>query len=460
MTRWLLGVCLAIPVLLTGLSLQAGEVHEFNLDNGLQILVKEDHRTPVAVSQIWYKIGASYEYEGRTGVSHVLEHMMFKGTKKHPAGEFSRIMAANGAQENAFTGPDYTSYYQRLEKNRLEVSFRMEADRMRNLNLLEEEFQKERKVVMEERRMRTDDKPTALTYEHFKAAAFQTSPYRNPTIGWMNDLEQMSLADLKDWYKQWYAPNNAILVVAGDVNPQEVVALAKKHFGPLQASPPVHVRKRMETKQLGIRRINIKRPAKLPYLLMGYKVPSIASIAPENDWEVYALEVLAWVLDGDDSSRLSKNLVRGAEIATSASASYDLYSRLQDLFVFSGLPAKNYTLDDLESALRKEIEDLQDNLVKPEELERIKIQLMASKVYELDSVYSQAVRIGALAATGLDYRLPDRYMQRMNAVTPAQIREVARKYLTDGQLTVATLDPLPLGGTADTTESPADALVN
>ena len=197
--------------------LAAGAVTEYRLDNGLKLLVKEDHRAPVVVSQVWYKVGASYEHDGITGVSHVLEHMMFKGTDAHPPGEFSRIISENGGRENAFTSKDYTAYFQRLEKSRLAVSFELEADRMRNLHLQDKEFQKEINVVMEERRLRTEDKPTALTYEQFIAAAFVSGSVRIPTIGWMNDLENMELEDLQRWYQRWYAPNNAIVVVVGDV---------------------------------------------------------------------------------------------------------------------------------------------------------------------------------------------------------------------------------------------------
>ena len=197
-------------------------VHVFTLDNGLKLFVKEDHRAPVVVSQIWYKVGSSYEYNGVTGISHILEHMMFKGTENHSSGEFSRIIAANGGKENAFTGRDYTAYFQRLEKSRLAVSFELEADRMRNLKLVDEEFVKELQVVLEERRMRTDDKPRSKTYEHFISMAYSNSPYQNPVIGWPDDIENLKIDDLKQWYARWSAPNNATLVVVGDVVPNDV----------------------------------------------------------------------------------------------------------------------------------------------------------------------------------------------------------------------------------------------
>ncbi len=212
------------------------QIFESTLDNGLKILVKPDHRAPVVVAQIWYKVGSSYEVGGSTGLSHVLEHMMFKGTAKLAPGKFSKVIAENGGRENAFTGKDYTAYFQQLEKSRLSVSFELEADRMRNLTLPEEEFSKELPVVMEERRLRTEDKPRSLTYEQFSAAAHISSPYHHPIIGWMNDLENMKVADLRAWYQKWYAPNNATLIVVGDVKPDEVFALAKKHYGPLKRS--------------------------------------------------------------------------------------------------------------------------------------------------------------------------------------------------------------------------------
>jgi len=420
----------------------SNEIHEFTLDNGLQILVKEDHRAPVAVSQVWYKIGSSYEQEGKTGLSHLLEHMMFKGTQRIGPGEFSRIMAENGANENAFTSTDYTAYFQTIEKSRLAISFELEADRMRNLRLNADEFAKERQVVIEERRTRTEDKPTSYAYETFMATAYQTSPYHNPIIGWMADLEQITVEDLAQWYRQWYAPNNAVLVVIGDVNHQEVYQLAKKYFGPLQASPLTAVQARPEVVQHGMKRVIVNRPAEVPYLVMGYKAPSLKFA--QHAWEPYALTVLAYVLDGGESARFSKNLVRGQAIATSTGASYDISSRLETLFLFYGTPAQNRSLSELEQAIRTEITKVQQTLVDKTELERIKAQLVASEVYELDSMFYQGMKIGMLASIGMDYTLWDSYINKISEITPEQIQAVARKYLVDNGLTVAELHPLPL----------------
>jgi zinc protease len=425
-------------------TLSAGEIHEFKLDNGLKIIVKEDHRAPVVVSQVWYKVGSSYEQTGKTGLSHMFEHMMFKGTKKYKPNEFSRIMAKNGARENAFTSNDYTAYFQRIEKSRLEICFELEADRMRNLLLKKEEFEKERKVVMEERRMRTDDKPISLTNEAFYATVFKTSPYRNPTIGWMYDLENLTLDDMQNWYERWYAPNNAILVVVGDVEPKKVFDLAKKHFGVLKPSENPQEIVRPEVKQFGIQRITVKRPAKLPYLTMGYKVPVLKNLPKDEQWEAYALELLAYVLDGGNSARFEKNLVRGQEIATMIGASYDLNYRLNSLFSFYGIPAKKYTVVELENAIHEQIKLIQEKPVAQEELERIKVQLKTSKIYEQDSLFYQGMQIGMLEAIGVNNKILDEYLPKISAITPAQIQAVARKYFIDDSLTIAVLEPLAL----------------
>lgn len=436
-----------------------GEVHEFMLDNGLKLIVKEDHRAPVVVSQVWYKVGSSYEPSGLTGISHALEHMMFKGTEKYPGNEFSLIIAAEGGSQNAFTGRDYTAYYQELEKERLPISFELEADRMRGALLPEKEFTQEIRVVMEERRLRTEDDPQALTYERFNAAAHQISPYRNPIVGWMDDLEHLSAADLREWYDTWYKPNNAIVVVVGDVQPQEVLELAEKHFGPIKPGEPVPNQHRRDVKQRGTQYLTVKAPAELPYLLMGYHVPVLNTIDKENEWEPYALEVLTGILSAGDSARLAKNLVRGSEIAASAGAGYNMYGRLSSLFLLDGTPATGHTIEELKEALRKEIERLRKEPVSAEELARIKTQVVAGDVYRRDSLSAQAMQIGTLETVGLDWRLMDEYVDKISAVTAEQVHKVARMYLTEDTLTVAVLDPLPLGsGVAPPTAAQGSAI--
>ncbi|MBI5463150.1 MAG: insulinase family protein [Gammaproteobacteria bacterium] len=441
-TTLILGACLLSGVVAAA----APAVHEFKLDNGMKLVVKEDHRAPVVVSQVWYKVGSSYERDGLTGISHVLEHMMFKGTQKHGPGEFSRIIAENGGSENAFTSRDYTAYFQSLEKSRLPVSFEMEADRMRNLRLNAAEFAKEVKVVMEERRMRTEDDAQSLTYEQFNAVAYLNSPYRIPTIGWMDDLESLQVGDLQRWYQQWYAPNNAVLVVTGDVDPQAVLKLARQHFGPLAASTLEPAKPRHEIEQRGTRRMVVKAPAEVPYLIMGYKVPALSTA--KADWEPYALEVLAGILDGGDSARFTRELVRGQQIATTAGAGYDLNDRQESLLLLDGSPANGHDIAALETALRAQIAQLRDKPVNAAELERVKAQVLADHVYQEDSVFYQAMQIGTLEAVGLGWQTMDRYLPRVQAVTAQQVQDVARKYLIDDRLTVAVLDPQPMDAAA------------
>jgi len=407
-----------ISVLSVNGALAASQVQEFKMANGMKVLVREDHRAPVVVSQVWYKVGSSYEHSGITGVSHVLEHMMFKGTKKHAAGEFSRIIAENGGRENAFTGKDFTAYFQQLEKSRLKVSFEMEADRMRNLTLPEEEFKKELAVVIEERRTRTEDKASSLTSEQFYATAFTNNPYHQPVIGWMNDLENMAVSDLRDWYEKFYAPNNATLVVVGDVNAEDVFELAKKYFAELKPSNIAMTKPRLDAEQKGTRRITVKAPARLPYMVMGYKVPSYKTA--------------------------KKSLVRKQQIAVSADTGYGLFSRLDELFLIDATPAAGYTVVQLEDAIEKEINKVKTELVSAKELDRIKAQAIAEKVYEKDSVFYQAMQIGMLETVGLDWKLNDEYTKRIREVTAEQIQKVAKKYLIKDTLTVAVLDPQPL----------------
>jgi len=422
----------------------APAVYEHQLANGLKILVKPDHRAPILTSQVWYRIGSSYEHGGITGVSHVLEHMMFQGTKRHPPGTFSRIVAEQGGEENAFTGRDYTAYYQNLASDRLEVAFELEADRMRNLTLGKKEFAKELEVVKEERRTRTDDDPQSLVYERFSAVAYDASPYGNPVIGWASDLDQLRVEDLRAWYRLWYAPNNAILVVAGDVEPEKVFELAETYFGPLKAESIAPPKTRGEPEQLGEKRLTVKAPAKEPYLLMGYKTPSSADAS--EPWEPYALEMLASILDGGDSARFSRDLVRGRQIAASAGASYSAFERLPGLFLFDGVPAKGHDLDDLERAIRAEIERIKREPVAESELERIRTQVVAAKVYERDELFHQAMQLGLLETIGLDWKLAETYVDHLAAVTADQIQTVAKKYLNSDRLTVAVLDPQPLDG--------------
>lgn len=412
------------------------------LDNGLKVIVKEDRRAPVVVSQLWYRVGSMDEVNGVTGVSHVLEHMMFKGTRKVPAGEFSRLIAAAGGRENAFTGRDYTAYFQMLHASRLPLATRLEADRMRNLTLSEKEFEKEIKVVMEERRWRTEDRPRSLVFEQLMAVAYLAHPYRRPVIGWMSDLESMTVRDVRDWYHRWYAPNNATLVVVGDVKAEEVFKLAQRHYGKYKPTALPARKPQQEPAQRGVRRVTVKAPAKLPYLIMGYHAEPLRDA--RNDWEPYALEVLAGVLDGYAAARLNRELVRETRLAQSVGASYDLLARGPSLFLLEGTPSEGRTAAELEAALREQVRRIVEQGVGQDELDRVKAQVVASQVYSRDSMFSQAMQIGQLEMVGLSYRDLDVLIEKLQAVTADQVQAVAKKYLVDDRLTVAVLDPQPL----------------
>ena len=427
-----LGLLVALPV-------QAKTV-ETQLDNGMKVIVHEDHRAPVVTSQVWYRIGSTYEHDGITGVSHVLEHMMFKGTKNLKPGEFSKIIAANGGRENAFTSADYTAYHQRIASDRLEICLKLEADRMRNVIFLPEEFKKEVEVVKEERRMRVDNQPKSKLYEQFKATAFLNSPQRIPTIGWGGDLDDLKMKDAAAWYQKWYAPNNATLVVVGDVKADEVIALAKKYFGPLKPSQIELPKERPEIEQNGERRIKLYGQTANPYLVMGYKTPTMLH-HKELAKDIFALDVLSGILDGGNSARISKNILRGDELAVQAGASFDAFDRLPGLFLFAGTPSKGVTPAQLETAFKTEIKNLQQTPVTAKELERVKAQVIANKVYERDSLFYTGMQIGMLDAMGYDWRMIERYADDIRAVSAADVQRVAKKYFDDKQLTVATLWP-------------------
>ncbi len=431
----------AIGLALLASSAQAA-LTDVTLDNGMRVIVHEDHRAPVMVSQVWYRAGAMDEFNGTTGVAHVLEHMMFKGTQKVPAGEFSKRIAAAGGRENAFTSRDYTAYFQQMQKDRLELSMQLEADRMANLVISDELFAKEIQVVMEERRLRTDDQPQSVVYERLMATAYQTHPYRRPIIGWMDDLENMTAQDARDWYARWYAPDNATLVVAGDVNADEVVAMAKRHFGALPARTLPPRKPQEEPAQIGTKRIVVKVPAQLPYLLMVWHAPTLKDW--EKDTDPYALQILAGVLSGNDSARLQKSLVKTRQIAVNASAGYDAVTRGPGLFMVDATPAPGKSVALLEKSIRNEIARIQQDGISEAELARVKAQVIAADVYQRDSLFYQAMQLGEYVSVGLPPEALARRVDRLRAVTAEAVQAAAKQWLQDDRLSVAELDPQPL----------------
>lgn len=418
--------------------------HEYTLKNGLKLIVRENHRSPIVISQVWYKVGSAYEPGGITGISHALEHMMFKGTSTTSGDQFNKIITENGGEFNASTSFDYTNYYEVLAADRLPISLKLEADRMQNLTLTDEDFAKEIQVVMEERRLRTDDNPMALTHERLLATAHIAPPYHHTPVGWMSDLQQMTAADLRSWYRTWYAPNNATVVVVGDVQPAHVYQLAERYFGNIPAKSIPSLKSQEEPPALGSRSVTVKRPAKLPYVILAYNVPSLATA--KDKWEPYALNILAAALAGDDSARLPKNLIRNQQIATHASAQYEPLFRFNTLFLLSGIPAEHHTVKELKASFMKQLNELQTTPISADELAKIKTSLIASYTYAQDNLTAQANLLGNLDAIGLPWQLADQYIANIQAVTAQQVQQVAKRYLATNRLTTARLIPTEMKG--------------
>jgi zinc protease len=436
-------IALAAVVLATAAQ---AEPREATLANGLRLIIKEDHRAPTVVQQVWYRAGSMDESPGTTGVAHVLEHMMFKGTRSVGPEEFSRLVAEAGGRENAFTNTDFTVYHEQVHRDRLPLIMRLEADRMANLAIRPEEFAREIKVVMEERRLSTDDQPRALLDESLLAAAFSAHPYKWPTIGWMQDLQNMTWRDAQVWYRSWYAPNNATVVVVGDVDPEQVIAWAKRYYGPV-ARKAVPARKaQSEPEQRGMRSVIVKAPAELPFVRLGYKAPAL--LDPQKDWEPFALAVLVKVLGGNDAARINQALVRERRIATSAGADYELISRGPGMVFLNAAAAQGHTGNELEAALREVVAQVSSKGVSEEELARAKVQLLSQLVFRRDSFFAQAMELGELESSGLSFRDADRIPERYKAVTAQQVQSAAAKYLVDDGLTAALLDPQPLARSA------------
>jgi len=434
--------------LLWGISLSVlanppDNTYEYKLDNGLKLIVREDHRSPIAVVQVWYKVGSSFEPNGVTGISHALEHMMFRGTTLHPQDEFSRLIAVGGGDQNAFTDYDFTAYYQELEANQVKLCFELEADRMVNLTLPKEAYDQEIKVVMEERRLRVEDNPDHLALERLFAAAHVSNPYHHDVIGWMNDLQNMTVDDLKNWYKTWYGPNNATVVVVGDVNKEEVFQLAKTYFGPLKPIEIPKLKPRKEIPSIGKQRIQVEANATVPRLYMSYNVPSVLTSSDPN--EAYALFVLLMALDGGASSRFSRDLLRGQTLATNIWSWYNPFRLHETLLLFSANPTQNHTLAELEDAFLKQIAKLQSEPLSQEELNRVKVNVIAQHTFMRDSMSEQALELGMMESVGLPWQLANTYPERIQAITAEQVQKVAQKYLTPERLTTAELIPLKPG---------------
>ncbi len=414
----------------------ADRVTEKVLPNGLKVILLENPKVPEVTFQVWYRAGSRNEQWGKTGLSHMLEHMMFKGTGRVSAEQFTRIIEENGGQDNAFTSSDFTAYFETMSSDRLPVLIDLESDRMHNLILREDDFRTEKMVVLEERRMRTEDSPQAYLAEQLEATAFQVSPYHWPVIGWQADIEGLTLEDLRSYYRSYYNPANALLVVVGDFRQDELMPRIQAAFGPIPRQEPPNQKKGLDPPRSGERRIVVSRPAELPFLLMGYQVPNLHN--PDG----YVLEVIAAVLADGKSSRLYQSLVRDKQLALGVDADNSLLSRDPNLFSISAQPLPGRTVEELEKALDQELARLQKEPIAEVELEKAKNQLEAAFIFGQDSLFAQAMLL-AQHEIASSWRAADDYLPSIRKVTTEDVLRVAGQYLIPLNRTVGILNPLP-----------------
>ncbi|NTU41681.1 MAG: insulinase family protein [Nitrospirales bacterium] len=422
-------------VLLLLPSLLFAQTKEYVLKNGLKVLVVEDHKAPLATFQIWYRVGAKDEPVGKTGMSHLLEHMMFKGTPKYGSKVFSAIVQRNGGSDNAFTTKDYTMYFQTIASDRIGLSIEMEADRMENLLLKPEDFQSERAVVMEERRMRYEDDPENSLYEEVIATSFKAHPYRWPVIGWMSDIAALKRDDFVTHYKEHYAPSNAFIVISGDVDGDSIIKKIEESFGRIPEGKRTEGYRTEEPVQEGRKVVYLEKEAELPMVMMAYHVPQF----PHDD--SFALDLLSSILSSGKSSRLYTHIVRDSGLAISAEADYGGLYRDPFLFTFSAAAAPGKGIAEVKEAIAQEIERVKAEPPSEEEIQKAKNQVEASFIFAEDSTYSRGLYTGIFEMMG-DWRLMDKYLEGIRKVTPEDVRRVAKKYLTEENVTVGILKPV------------------
>ena len=414
---------------------------DFVLDNGLKVVVREDHRSPIVTAQLWIKVGSSYEPPGQSGLSHALEHMVYKGSSKACAGEFTAILEKLGASENAVTGTDFTVFHQTLSSGHAGVAFEILADLMSTAELDAQDFTPELKVIQEERRMRVDDEITVLAHERLNSIAHPASGYRTPTIGWMHDLQRMNAVQLQQWYQAWYSPDNATLVVVGDVAPERIKALAQQHFGHLERRATPAAPAPVELASAGERSLTLHAPIASPRLIMSFNTPSLATAVDRRT--AHALRLLDVLLAGSNSARIKQQLQLSEAIFTEVDSEYDAFNRGDSLLTISTQlnPDKLKDPDEALARLWKVIDALKDKAPEAVELERAKNLLIANAVYAQDDLQGQAGTLGLLETIGLDWRLADQDTDELNKVTPLDIQQVAKTYLTRERLSTATILP-------------------
>lgn len=411
-------------------------LQHFTLENGLTVYLRQDHRAPLAVSQLWYHVGSSHEYPGQSGLSHALEHLMFEGSSKIAPGQYSKIFARLGATENAFTTDDATVFHQSLPADRLEVALEAMADAMRSARLGEPEFNREIAVVMAERRSRHDDDPAALAKERTHTLAYTQSSYRTPTIGHRHDLERMTLADLRNWYNAWYHPNNATLVIVGDTTVERLKPMVERHFAGLARAQLPAIRLPREVDAIGERRLTVKLPGLSAGLRMTFNTPSLATA--EQPAHAHALRLMPYLLTEGISSRLFSKLVREEEVLLAINSDYLAYQRGDSLLSLHAYPneGRQVSLRDAENAITAMLEALRQSPPSAAELQRAKARLQAQQVFLRDALSSQAYAIGRHAVSGLAPQGLDDDLQNLQGVSAEQIQQAARLYLTPERLTV------------------------
>ncbi len=408
--------------------------HEYRLDNGLKVIIKEDHRSPVVMTQVWYRVGSNDEPKNLGGISHVLEHMMFKGTKNISASDFERLIAKFGGTNNAFTSYDYTGYYEIFPANRLSLALELEADRMTNLQLNEKDFSKERLVVMEERRQRVDDNPNALAFEQFMTAVYPNSPKGQSVIGPMTEIENITLKDLQQWYETWYTPNNATIVIVGAVKPEHALAEVKKYFADKPAKSLPNRPSVTEQSFRGFNEKTIHLPVQVPSIMMAYNVPTLTT--SKDPKIAYSLSALADVLDGGLSARLEKRLVRDKQLLASVGVSYSAFSRGDGQFFIKATPRDNVDLATAKQAILAEIEALKSQPIQQSELNRAKTNILTGLIYSQDSVSGQAQMIGSLDSIGLDDRMIYQLPAIFDTIDQDSLHQVAKHYFVKDNLTI------------------------
>lgn len=436
---WHIHILLLVALLVFGSTLVSlgAEPSEYTLSNGMKVLLVEVPKAPVATVQVWYKVGSRNEVMGRAGLSHMLEHMMFKGTARYPKGSFSRIVRKNGGVDNAFTGQDFTAYFENVAADRVGLALDLEADRMQGLILDHSDFQTERDVVKEERRLRSEDDPQGALVEALFAHAFLSHPYHWPVIGWFADLDAMSLEDLQRHYDTFYSPNNATLVVVGDIKAESLLPTIKHLFEPIPRGPSPKQTLPPEPAQRGERRFLLKREAQVPFVMMGFRVPNY------SNEDSYALEILESILSHGKSSRLYQSLVYDQKNSLAVGAEYSVLQTDPGLFYFYSLVNPGAKIESVEESLQREIVRLQNEPPSEQELQRAKNQVEATRIFEQDSNFRHAMLMGQAESVGAGWRRIDQFVERIRAVTTKDIQRVAKQYLTQDNRTVGILIPSP-----------------